>query len=299
MNRLPVTLITTVFNEGESIDRFLESIATQTCMPSEVVIVDGGSSDDTIDRINRFIRNYPEINLRLIIDNTCSKAFCVGPIARGRNIAISAAKYDILVATDAGCVLDPDWVRCISTSILQGEADVVSGWYEPLGVVPFQKLYFELFVMPKSKITSQNFLPSSRSIAFKKNAWIAIGGYPETSYTAEDTLFNLRLKAAGQIFKFSGDAIVYWDCPRCFSEVKSKFASYAHGEGLNRMYVIRYILRFFTLLFPLGLIGPKYRPYFFEVYLIGWARCAGYISGFWASICSMRGARKVLVKRGP
>ena len=43
----------------------------------------------------------------------------------------------------------------------------------------------------------ETFLPSGRSIAFKKSAWKEVGGYPENLYTGEDTLFDLKLKEKG------------------------------------------------------------------------------------------------------
>jgi glycosyltransferase involved in cell wall biosynthesis len=42
-----ITVIATVLNEGENIRRLMESLAAQTLAPDEVVIVDGGSSDNT------------------------------------------------------------------------------------------------------------------------------------------------------------------------------------------------------------------------------------------------------------
>ncbi|MFN8376809.1 MAG: glycosyltransferase [Anaerolineae bacterium] len=43
-----ITLITTVLNEGDNIRRLLDSLRTQTRQPDEIVIVDGGSRDDTV-----------------------------------------------------------------------------------------------------------------------------------------------------------------------------------------------------------------------------------------------------------
>ena len=43
-------------------------------------------------------------------------------------------------------------------------------------------------------IDPQTFLPSSRSIAFTKEAWAAVGGYPEWLDYCEDLLFDLALR---------------------------------------------------------------------------------------------------------
>ncbi|MBM3709909.1 MAG: glycosyltransferase [Actinobacteria bacterium] len=46
-----VSFITTVFNEEKSVLLFLESLVSQTLMPEEIVVVDGGSSDNTLNLI--------------------------------------------------------------------------------------------------------------------------------------------------------------------------------------------------------------------------------------------------------
>ena len=93
------------------------------------------------------------------------------------------------------------------------------------------------------------FLPSARSIAFKKFAWDKVGGYPEQlTLTAEDTLFDLNLKKAGCKFAFAPKAVVYW---RVRSNVKNLFRQYylySKGDGEAGIFTMRY----------LGLIFKKY-----------------------------------------
>ncbi len=43
-----VSLIVTVLNEAATIELLLEAVAAQTKLPEEFIIVDGGSSDDTM-----------------------------------------------------------------------------------------------------------------------------------------------------------------------------------------------------------------------------------------------------------
>ena len=46
---MKVSLISTVKDAGEHVGEFLAAIAAQTRVPDEIVIVDGGSTDGTLD----------------------------------------------------------------------------------------------------------------------------------------------------------------------------------------------------------------------------------------------------------
>jgi glycosyltransferase involved in cell wall biosynthesis len=51
---MKVSLVTTVLNEEKTIEKFLDSVISQTRKPEEVVIVDGGSTDETLEKVQKF-----------------------------------------------------------------------------------------------------------------------------------------------------------------------------------------------------------------------------------------------------
>ena len=73
-----VSVIATVLNEGESIKNLMDTLAAQTRLPDEVIIVDGGSGDNTVAVIQRYAKRLP---LQVIVAEGAN-------ISRGRNIAI-------------------------------------------------------------------------------------------------------------------------------------------------------------------------------------------------------------------
>lgn len=252
MSGQAVSLITTVYNEARSIQSFLSSYLEQTLHAQEMVIVDGGSTDGTAEIIREFARAHSNLQIRLIVDETCSRAYCKGPIARGRNRAITEAHYPIIAVTDAGCLLDSTWFEEITRPFREDEsADVVAGFYRTARANPFQERYGQMFI-PED----ESYLPSSRSIAFRKACWEKVGGYPEATYTAEDTLFDKRMLDAGCRFVWNRNALVTWDFARSEEELWRKIYQYGYGEGylfLNRR---RYLFRAVALLCPV-LIGVK------------------------------------------
>ncbi|MDK2789034.1 MAG: hypothetical protein PWP07_2279 [Epulopiscium sp.] len=225
-----LTLITTVRNEEHSIEYYIQSILFQTRPPDEIIVVDGGSKDQTVPKIQEYIKNGAPI--KLIIDENAN-------IAKGRNIAISNASHCIILSTDAGCKLSNDWVENISKPFFEQDADVVAGFYKASPENFFEKCVSE-FTLPTVQEFNM-FQPSSRSIAFTKQAWEKVGGYPEWLYTAEDTLFNIKLKEAGCKFVFAKDAVVYWRPRRNFKELFKQYFLYAKGDSQAKLFSEHYL----------------------------------------------------------
>jgi glycosyltransferase involved in cell wall biosynthesis len=94
---MKVSVIATVLNEGPTIRRLLDSLAAQTRTPDEVIIVDGGSSDDTVSVLQMY-GDEGCLPLRVLVEPGAN-------ISRGRNVAIAAASAEVIASTDAGdCV---------------------------------------------------------------------------------------------------------------------------------------------------------------------------------------------------
>ena len=269
-----VSLITTVYNERRDIGDFLESVASQSCYPGEVVIVDGNSTDGTAEVIRHFAREYNgTLNVVLIVDASCNRAASRGPIARGRNVAIRRSRGEIIAATDGGCVLEPQWLEEISHPLLMNHAvDVVGGWYTPDARNFLEQCIGNTIVMPSRAIRAESFIPSSRSIAFRKQAWRAVGGYPEESYTSEDTAFVRRLRMAGFRFALASNALVAWRMPSSLAAVARQYFRYGRGDGETGAAPYRIVLTGAKVGFPLCCLylGLLWNPWTAILALIYW-----------------------------
>ncbi len=236
-----VTLITTVKNEEAAIDMFFESIGKQTRLPDEIVVVDGGSTDNTV--LN--LRSFKAIIIRKR-----------GNRSVGRNVAIKRAKNSIIAVTDVGCILDKYWLERLVKPLEEGDVDVVSGFYRAQTSGPFEECLATYTCIMPDKLDVYNFLPSSRSIAFKKTAWEKVKGYPENLDTCEDLVFNQRLKKAGFVFVTVKNAIVYWPQRTNVFQAAKQFYGYAQGDGRARYF--RYKTPLLFVRYVLGAIITSY-----------------------------------------
>jgi glycosyltransferase involved in cell wall biosynthesis len=246
-----VAVVVTVKDEEISILQLLHSFENQSLKPHEVIIVDGGSTDGTVKVIKSFAN--PQLSLKLIQADDANRS-------KGRNLGISTASTEIIACTDAGVVLDERWLENLVKPLMNDDADFVGGVYLQNGESLLQKCIGILQYPNLQKLRIEDFLPSSRSVAFKKSVWKAVGGYPEHLEKAEDTYFDLMVQREGFKVALAKDAVVLWPARKSFSELFKQYSSYAEWDVRAKLFrklkIYRFmILAYAFLIFSLFLIA--------------------------------------------
>jgi hypothetical protein len=97
-------------------------------------------------------------------------------------------------------------------------------------------------------------------VAFTKTAWEQAGGYPEWLYTAEDTLFNIRLRQIGCEFAFCRDAIVRWRPRETWGALAKQRINFSRGNARIGVSTPGYLinLRSHGVMLALILASPWY-----------------------------------------
>ncbi len=260
-----VSLVMTVYNEGASIRAVLESIRAQTRPPDEIVIVDGGSRDDTVAILRQQAGRLP---LTVIERPGCN-------ISQGRNVAIRAARGEVIAVTDAGVRLPPDWLERLVAPL---EADpglhVAAGFFHADPRTPFEVAMGAAALPLAEEIDPARFLPSSRSVAFRKAAWEAVGGYPEWLDYCEDLILDLKLQARYAPFGWVPGAAVAFRPRSSLPAFWQQYYRYARGDGKADLWRKRHAARYLTYLVAAPLIlwlGAARHPLWWALYLLGGA----------------------------
>lgn len=119
---LTLSIVIPVYNEENYIGACLDSIAAQTSVPNEVIVVDNNSADQTVE----IARHYPFASV--IHELRQHQVFAQ---ATGFN----AAKGDILGRIDADSILPPDWAEKIIKAFADDpELVAVTGGADPYDV---------------------------------------------------------------------------------------------------------------------------------------------------------------------
>jgi len=251
--RRRVSLVTTVLNAKEGCAVLLDSLARQTRLPDEAIVVDGGSTDGTQEVVRRAIEHGQRITL--IVKPGLN-------IGAGRNAGIEAAAGEIILSTDSGCRLDPHWVENMVRRFEERpDTELVAGVYKidphtlTEAVVGTATMRGAL-----DPVDPRTFNPSCRSMAFTKSLWQRAGGFPDW-IKVDDTLFNLKLRRMSVNRRFAADALVFWRPRSTLADIYRQFRHYSTWRGHTQLDAesIRYNIRNLLIcaaLLPAGLWYP-------------------------------------------
>ena len=276
-----VSVIATVKNEAQTVHRLLDSLAAQTRPPDEVVIVDGGSTDGTVGVLEECAARGA-LPLKVLARPGTN-------ISQGRNAAIAVASGEIIASTDAGVRLSPNWLeelvkpfekereekKISEIRVIRGKEElyVVSGFFLPDPQTVFETAMGATVLPVLADVKPEKFLPSSRSVAFRKAAWEQVGGYPEWLDYCEDLIFDFKLRELGP-FAFAPRALAYFRPRTSLVAFFQQYYPYARGDGKADLWRARHAVRYSTYLIiipAIFLLGLWWTPLWWLLFLVGGA----------------------------
>ncbi|MBV9601897.1 MAG: glycosyltransferase [Chloroflexi bacterium] len=247
-SRERTALIVTVLNEAGTLDALFDSIAAQTRQPDEIVVADGGSKDGTLAVLERWSARLP---LRVIESDDAN-------ISLGRNLAIRATETEYIAVTDAGVRLEPDWLERLQGEMTT-EVDVVSGFFRADPGSTFERALGATTLPDLHDVKPRDFLPSSRSVLFRRTAWQRVGGYPEWLDYCEDLVFDLALRRSGCRFAFAPRAVAWFRPRPSLAAFVRQYYLYARGDAKAGLWTRRHAIRYATYGFAAFVLARRPR----------------------------------------
>ncbi len=127
-------------------------------------------------------------------------------IPHQRNLGVRLAKGDVIIFTDSGCLPEDGWLERLLAPIREDGEFVTCGPAESIG-----KSVYSGFGRDRS--TNEMYVPVATTInlAFRREAFDAVGGFDESFGSAEDIDFTWRLIDHGFRLRWVPDAVVRHD----------------------------------------------------------------------------------------
>jgi cellulose synthase/poly-beta-1,6-N-acetylglucosamine synthase-like glycosyltransferase len=202
-------------NEENNIEKCLQSLLKQTYPTNsyEIIIVDDGSTDNTASIVKSFSERFANIHLLSLMFDSEQK---VGrkPIALAKGIA--QATGEIILTTDADCIVPPQWIEIMVNHFEEGVTFVAGPVAERDASTFFAKMeqleFLGLITTAAGLIGSgRPIICNGANLAYRKDAFIAIDGFnTESSSNDDESLMNkmVHRKIGNVVFAPEADAVV-------------------------------------------------------------------------------------------
>lgn len=250
--QLRVSLVIPLKNESDTLAELVRSIEGQTLAPAEILLVDGGSTDNTVEQLKRLVGE--DDRFRIIEAGPATPG-------RGRNTGIENARNEWIALTDAGIKLENEWLENLAeTAKNTPGADLIYGNFAPVTGSLFEKCAALAYV-PAARAGAIRGR-SVASVLLKKKVWSAVGGFPDRR-AAEDLMFMEAAAKAGFKCAFAPGARVYWKLRPDLLSTFQKFTLYSkHNVWAGRAWDWHYgILRQYLVLLPVLALAVFHSPW--------------------------------------
>ena len=198
-----VSIIIPVYNRPRLIKECLNSIIGQKArFAYEIILVDDGSTDDTVKVLRRWGKKYPK-KIRVLAKEKNEGQW------KTRNVGIKAAKANIIVFTDSDCIARKDWLEKLTQRIRSEEVMAAQGYSTGETSNVWQKIIQESYDRFLSGMVEKGYVSGfdTRNSAAVKEVFEKVGMF-ETRH-AEDADLGARMVAGGYKIAFEPQAIIF------------------------------------------------------------------------------------------
>ena len=106
---MKISVVIPLYNKSYSIVRCLQSVLSQIVLPSEIIIVNDGSTDDSLVVVSRFLKRETYNKVNVVVHDQQNQG-----VSAARNNGIALAKSDYVALLDA----DDEWYPAFLERIL-------------------------------------------------------------------------------------------------------------------------------------------------------------------------------------
>jgi GT2 family glycosyltransferase len=189
-----VTVVVPARDDERTIGRCLGSILAQRGLDLQVIVVDGGSRDQTREEVRRIMEADPRVELLACPGDTTAQML---------NVALWAARGSWLIRVDPRSTLPLGYVQTLIAHLQSGRWTAAGGRDQPVGSTPAGRAIAAATGSRTSRRARRNRAARGQSVdrlragAYPTSLLRALGGWDERMVAAEQVELDHRLRRQG------------------------------------------------------------------------------------------------------
>ena len=247
MNAPKISVIIPVLNEADKIERCLEAVFAQSYKPHEVIIVDGHSTDGTVQKVRKFPAKilYEDYHTR----------------GGARQVGVENAEGEYVAFTDASCILSKDWLQSLIREFDAG----IAGVGGPIIYVDREfwarsvNLAFATFIGCANALQGRP-LKGKKMVdgihggnsMYRRQDILDVGGF-NINFGSEELDLNRRLIKRGKLI-YTPEVVILRQQDRGLKELSQQMLRWGMARVASRRWAIQVIPPLITPLLFLSLI---------------------------------------------
>jgi cellulose synthase/poly-beta-1,6-N-acetylglucosamine synthase-like glycosyltransferase len=207
-----VSVVIAARNEENNLPFLLTALANQTYSPKlyEVIVANDDSTDKTAAIVQQFAEKWPNFQLLNVQDRQEAKS----PKKNALNQAIQAAQGEVILSTDADCLVSQYWIETMVANFTPNVA-MVSGfsqtklknWEKSKLIQKYEQFDFLVLMTAAAGAISAGkyFSSTGQNIGYRKSAFEKVGGFQKIKHLISGDDVNLMqlFRKAGFKIRFS------------------------------------------------------------------------------------------------
>lgn len=275
-----VSVVIPARNEESNIDQLMASL-NGLSYPNdklELVIVDDASHDGTPQKLKYHAAQMPNVKLITLEDQP---GFSGSYKKRALTCGIRAAKFPIIITSDADCQFNPAWIESLSNALISNDWILVSAPVAyrrtgPLAPLLEMELACLVAVGAVSLQAGRPNMCNGANLAFTREAFETVGGYRGFEHVPsgddEFLLYKINQQFAGRVgFNKSQDALVLTEPPVSWGELINQRIRWGSKWKEHRSFTTRMlamVIFFFHLSIAAVFILTIAGVYSWEIFIV-------------------------------
>lgn len=223
-----VTVVVPALNEERSLGACLESVRGQDYDRLQILVVDGGSSDDTVGVVRRHMAEDERVELL----HSPRKN-----IPTSLNLAVAQARGRWLVRVDAHSIVDSAYVGLAVGRLADGVWGGVGGRKNGVGRTPAGRAIAAAmgsrFGVGNSVYhhgTEEQEVDHIPFGAYPVDLVRELGGWDAGLTANEDFEFDYRMRKSGRALLFDPRLVIEWECRQSVGDLFAQYQRYGSGK---------------------------------------------------------------------